>query len=163
MKYRIIKWNRERNLLDNFNPNLEAKMLSEEAREFFFASEVEHMLQEAADFIFVKTGTVAKYFAQESEGVQKLLTDYDHFKQLSDWMESMIDCMVEILESKYVECNLPIHFVTSDLSFALRFVCEANEAKGKEKVDGKVVKGDTYVSPIKRIKKYLEDEYGYRG
>jgi hypothetical protein len=159
---RIVRWNRDRGLMKTFNPNLEAKMLTEEAREFFLASEVEHMLQEAADFMFVKTGTVAKYFAQESEGVQKLLSDYDHFNHMFEWMRDTIDCMVDVLTSKYIACGFPTIQLESDLELALSFVCNANDAKGKEKVDGKVVKGKYYIDPIEQIRDYLKEEYGYR-
>ena len=46
---------------------------------------------------------------------------------------------------------------------ALRFVTEANEAKGTKKVDGKVQKGEGYRSPLKRIGEELAFLQAYGG
>lgn len=146
---RIIAWNRVRNGLE-FDPNLEIRMLSEEFNEFFMAETFAQRLQEFADIMFVWIGTNAKYYAQRKDRFN--LTDKEHWDEFIDWFEGGFTFCSELIHSEMEENDIP----ESYLDKVLLYVVEANEAKGIEKVNGKVVKGPDYVSPLDRIEMDLE-------
>ena len=155
---RILRWNKERGFLDgNFDPNLELKMLSEELHEFMVAEEYAHMLQEAADFIFVAFGTAAKHNAVIFKSAAQFDLHMEGYSKLADWIKESTKTMHERLTEAAPE---GYHNLWSDhLSKAFLFVTEANEAKPTTKdEDGKVIKGDDYVSPLARIREYLKDQ-----
>lgn len=147
----IIEWNRERNDLA-FDPRLEVKMLSEEAREFFTAPNVVERLREYADFMFVWTGTQAKYFARKC--VSPLELHSKDFQELREWAENTKEFMEDVLRG---ELNYPPNFYKI-LNEALKAVTAANQAKGTEKdAFGKIKKGPNYISPTETIQKLLEE------
>lgn len=145
----IIEWNRKRNQL-RFDPNLEAKLLSDEAREFFMAETVEDRLHEAADFFFVLIGTVAKYVSNEFERADDLLRQFSRFNELESWGEKV---GFEIREQLERDGTRQL------LLDAMQIVLEANQAKlGVKDASGKIIKGADYVSPIEKIHQLIESE-----
>ena len=150
LKERVVKWNRDRYLLDTFNPELERRMLSEEAREFYHAETLAHKLAEYADFLFVFEGTKAKYGC--NSGIKNPLFDsYLIWKELRDWAKELQQEMHLLL----VECikNAGFYNITNSLiEMALTAVCSCNELKGFDKESGKVKKGANYKNPADIIK-----------
>ena len=157
---RIIRWNRERNNLE-FDPQLESRMLSEEAREFWMASDLAHMIQEYSDFRFVQIGARAKFFAQPFQSAAGLTNSYDRWMEMESWMEATMDLMRKRLHKRLKDIG--IYPPTDIFTKALQYVTEANEAKGKEKVDGKVMKGPDYVSPLIKIQEEIDALKTYGG
>ena len=142
---RITEWNKKRNGLE-LSLSLESKMLSEEAKEFFLAESIPHKLQEAADFLFVAVGTRAKYNCLSHKTLFNLTSSFDDWKKISGWIGYMQAEILESLSGVLGDKTLPL------LSSALEIVITCNEAKGVEKdANGKVVKGEDYVSPLERI------------
>ena len=149
---RIVDWNRERNHLA-FDPQLETTMLSEEAHEFWMATDLAHMIQEYTDFRFVQIGSRAKFYAQKFSSADGLVNNYDRWMDFESWMENTMDLMRKRVQRRLRDIGI---YPPSDIfTKALQFVTEANEAKGKERVNGKVVKGPDYVSPLERIREEL--------
>jgi len=146
----VVNWNRERGLLDKgFDPLLEMKMLSEEAREFFLAETLEHKLAEYADFLFVQFGTEAKYYASLIESTTMFSMERDRFLQLQDWMYDTQESMYSTLASEFSlkgredleEC----------VRKALLIVIGCNNLKGTKTKDGKVVKNKEHINPVDKI------------
>ena len=150
---KIVEWNRKRNNLE-FDPKLEAKMLSEEASEFWAASDVAHMMQEYTDFRFVMIGTRAKYFSQQFNSMEALTSTHCRWQEFEYWMNDCLALMRKRLNQKLKDVGI---FPPSKIFVkALSYVVEANEAKGTEKnADGKVVKGDNYRNPLQRIEEEI--------
>lgn len=152
LQTRIIDWNRERNGLV-LDLDLESRMLAEESKEFFLAESFPHRLQECADFLFVLFGTQAKALSTHP-GIG--LTRWQEYKALKEWADATLNKMLEVLEEEEVEANgFEGDSARALVSVALGFVTEANEAKGKEQVNGKVVKGPNYRSPLPRIEEFV--------
>ena len=144
IELRIMEWNRERNGL-HFDPLLETRLLVEEANEFMTATTTADRLREAADFLFVAVGTQAKFIANKPTHPDHLINDYERYKQLVAWAESVKEYMVGILEDE--------HITESKIMQALGIVTAANELKGKElDAGGKVTKCGAYSDPIGMIR-----------
>jgi len=156
LKQRIVKWNRDRGLIQaGFDPALELKMLSEEAREFFLANDYEHQLQEFADFLFVEVGTRAKFFSMRHESASVLSMVIPQWGVMNEWIVDTKEEMYEILISKAdVMMDLTLQ---EKIQKALRIVVEANEAKGDKVVDGKVIKNTEHIDPRVKIKAMVDD------
>ncbi len=145
----IVRWNRERNGLA-FNVDTEVKMLTEESNEFFMAETKEDRLREAADFMFVWIGTVAKCLGGRCKDWQSLMPRKGFFDYIKDWVDAETEVMAEVLEEDGTYYLLPR---------VLEIVTKANLAKPKTKnVDGKVIKGDDYIDPIEEIKQIIKEE-----
>jgi hypothetical protein len=146
---RIAKWNYNRNNT-HFNKDLELTMLAEEAQEFkdgmtmYFESTNElealealvEMIDAWADYQFVAQGTFYKYLGSTAR------FDFDAIRTQEKYMFHTL-LRLEIDETL--------------LNEALDYVIIANEAKGTEKVDGKIQKGDTWVDPKFSIQQLLLD------
>lgn len=162
-KNEIVEWNRERGLLDKFDPALEIKMLSEEAREFYNAKTFEHKLCEYADFLFVREGTMAKYHCQTGQTTASFSFSRDAFVQLMEWTVEVQDNMLALLVEEF-ENNIDslsssrIGDMTDCLSFALNAVVINNNLKGKTKVDGKVQKSPDQLDPVQRVKEFIYED-----
>lgn len=154
LQERIIEWNRMRNNLE-FDPSLEVRMLSEEASEYFMATDPAHKLQEAADFFFVFTGTQAKFRATKFETITLFSIAEKGWRQLEAWMQETKDDIVGDLSGIL---GKPKNKTTWIITAALKIVTDANEAKPLAKEEGKTPKGEDYVSPLERIRKELFDE-----
>lgn len=152
MKHKIVAWNLKRNGL-TFDPILEAKMLSEEANEFYTAPSLVERIREFADFEFVLVGTKAKFYAKKYEDHRELAYANEHFKYLMAWARNAKEYMRKVLiEEIGWEKYHPI------MSAAIDAVTAANNAKGTEKDEnGKVVKGPNYVSPSYVIATILKE------
>lgn len=146
----IITWNLKRNGL-KFDPALEAKMLSEEANEFYTAPSLVERVREYCDFLFVLAGTKAKFYAKTYTDNREIVYSNEHFQKFMDWAEmaksEMQDSIVEAISWDNYH---PI------IKESLAAVISANNAKGTEKdSDGKVIKGPNYVSPYEAIAEIL--------
>lgn len=155
---RVIKWNRDRGLLEKFDPALEIKMLSEEAKECQLAEEPAHALQEYCDFLFVGIGTEAKFRAQAYPSTMTFLLAQENHEVLFKWQEDTGEYLLARVEAMLPQ-QVPFG---KAVKAALEIITEANEAKGKKKnKDGKVVKNTNHVDPLIKIREYLEDyRYG---
>lgn len=138
---RVAKWNFDRNNT-SFDLELEVDMLAEEAQEFkdglvdYFNSiktidklavlnaKVE-LVDAWADFVFVAEGTKFKSLGR--------MMDLNGIDATGDYMYNIL---VKDLQIK-----------PSILALALDAVVSANEAKGTEKVNGKIQKGAEWVDP----------------
>lgn len=146
----IITWNLKRNEL-KFDPALEAKMLSEEANEFYTATTLVERVREYCDFCFVLQGTKAKFYSRKYTDHREAVYAYEHFKEFMEWAEEVQDKMYESL----CEC-VAWRGVDDIVSQSFDAVIAANNAKGTEKnSDGKVIKGPDYVSPSDAIAEIL--------
>lgn len=147
---KVAKWNFDRNNT-NFDMELEINMLAEEAQEFkegvvdylnaikgidkeaILNAKVE-MVDAYADFAFVYQGTLFKALGT--------MVDLSGVLVTLDYMEAMLK-----------DANISPMVMDS----AFDAVVAANEAKGTQKIDGKIQKGDDWVDPKARIRMYLED------
>jgi hypothetical protein len=153
-----IAWNRDRQNLDKFDPQLEVRMLTEEAMEFFQARTYEHMLQEYADFIFVKDGTYAKYYGQGNPGLTMFQTGVEAFASLDKWCKGtethMLKCLTDkAIKEGFFQDDIPKHIV-----FSRSCVVAANNAKPIKKIDGKVIKGDKHQDPLNDIERFINQK-----
>jgi hypothetical protein len=148
----IAQWNYERNNT-NFDPELELRMLAEEAQEFrdgmvmYFetlkdptlpvADTIVEMVDAWADYQFVMGGSVFKYLGSD---------------RLFNWDSIRV-------QEKYM-----YHILTDDLKIepytlrlCLQAVIDANKAKGTEKVNGKIQKGESWRDPKEAIFEILKE------
>jgi len=155
LKARIIKWNRDRCLLGNFDPALERKMLTEEANEFYMAESLAHMMAEYCDFVFVSEGTRAKYFSQKvpSAGVFSIMTE--GWGDLTSWINDAGSEMEELLQDAFESAG-HVNFDQA-MDFAMSVVITNNELKGTKKHNGKIVKAEGQIDPAITIQEYLND------
>lgn len=154
LKARIVKWNRDRGLLEpGFDPALEVKMLSEEAREFFLAETFEHQLAEYSDFLFVMTGTRAKFFSTIHESPTVMAYILPQWDSIDTWMEETKQEMYDVLVSvATVRCYTNLLGMITE---SLKIVTGCNEIKGTKKCNGKVVKNKIHVDPVDKIKEMI--------
>lgn len=143
---RVFDWNLERDLLDKgFNPALQTRMLTEESNEFYLAyreNNMVGMIDAYCDFIFVLRGAQASLIATDFGD------DYNAYKTALDIVNGATNQGFMILE--LLLKAVPISNVELEQCFA--FVIEANEAKPKDTVSGKIVKGPNWKDPKDRIK-----------
>jgi hypothetical protein len=169
---RIIKWNYKRNQL-NFDPSLEVKMLSEEAREFYEAvalGDSAHILAEWADFHFVSYGTYAKYHAQPIESIVMFEVGVEKWEKLDAWIYNTSEQLDTILDGHFANMQTGQTVRSGGLNIvqgnggslrhmkqvALETVTECNEAKGTRKnPDGKIEKGPKHQDPVELIRERL--------
>jgi hypothetical protein len=153
---RIIDWNRIRNSL-NWSPNLETKMLSEEANEFFMADNLVDRLRECADFMFVLIGSRAKYYAQSHRAYYEVGNRHEDFRRFERWAEDVFDGMRTALGEEIKD----YHKIDKLLAKVLEAVVDANDLKGTERDEtGKIQKGTKYVSPVERIMETVREGVG---
>lgn len=147
---RIISWNKSRNGLE-FDPNLEVRLLSEEASEFYLANSYGHKLQEYADFLFVWEGTKAKFNATTYKSHVNFVKASRFFEEVKRWVNSLKTDMHNIL------LTMEPRKAQDDIEFAILAVIKANENKpNKKDKGGKIVKGENYISPLEVINTYLK-------
>lgn len=154
---RVARWNLLRGFLDErvYGPIPDGLWIQEELIEFYEAlkkGDTAHALQEFCDVLFVYLGGMAKLNAYggvaddtlnfSSRSTPSLLQAYALLQDAYGWLINE-------------ECDGSFF----DLVFsAFGLVCTANESKPTAKANGKVVKGDNYVSPLAAIAK-LELDY----
>lgn len=154
---RVIVWNKERGLLDKgFDPKLELRMLSEEAREFYTAPDIYHMLAEYADFLFVRFGTFAKYYSEKIDSHTTFSLMRDEWIKIAEWIEDQEYAMASLL-SQELQREFPDMDYESLVHLALMTVILNNESKGKKTVDGKVVKNEDHRDPADLIEAFIEN------
>jgi len=144
----IARWNYKRNNT-NFDPELELRMLSEEAQEFkdgmlmYFEGNTSdrldaiiEMIDAWADYQFVMQGSIFKYLGSDKS---------------FDWYSIKV-------QEKYMYSILTdtLGLDPEMLNASLQAVIDANNAKGTEKVNGKIQKGPDWVDPKATIKQFLE-------
>lgn len=161
---RIIDWNRERNGL-KLDPELEVAMLTEEANEFFMSTNLVNMLREYADFMFVWTGTKAKYLSYYPDmrmNANCFLDNQEQFYAFEKWANKVMDSMGDLVEEELAAINLNTDKHTI-IRKTLEAVVSANENKGTERDEcGKIAKGPNYIAPDKAIAMILWEK-GYDG
>jgi len=148
-----VKWNRDRGLLDTFNPGLEVSMLSEEAKEFYNAETLSHMLAEYADFIFVLDGTQAKFGSYIAESYSDQINIFRKYKEILEWANVVLLDMQEHLCSMLGE---NYNEVSGLIKMASSFVVSCNNLKGTKKENGKVVKNTDHADPAVLIQEELD-------
>jgi len=148
---KVAKWNFDRNNT-SFDVELETNMLAEEAQEFKdglvdYFNAIKGINQEAildakvelvdawADFNFVFQGTKFKALGT--------MIDFSGVEETEQYMYTLL--------------NQDLQINGAVLERALDAVIVANEAKGTQKVNGKIQKGDDWVDPKSQIRMYLED------
>lgn len=152
LKELTVKWNRDRGLLETFDPKLELKMLSEEASEFYKAETMAHKLAEYADFQFVLDGTKAKFGSQVIESHLDLELRLKVYEDIMSWVHIVQDDMIACLNSLFYD--YPFVDVDNLIHMARKFVIKCNNLKTSKTVDGKVVKNEHHLDP----KDYIQDE-----
>lgn len=153
LKALVVKWNRDRGLLDNYDPSLELRMLSEEAREFYMAETLAHMLAERADFEFVLYGTQAKFGSQKISSHVDMPLYTSTYTDIIDWAEAVAEDMDRCLESAL---GPMCHETAGLIRLALDVVVQCNNRKGKNKSAGKVVKIENPPDPVALIQEQLD-------
>lgn len=154
LKALTVKWNRDRGLLDKFDPKLELKMLSEEAAEFYAAETPAHMLAEYADFQFVLDGTKAKFGSHCIESHIDLDLRVQTFKDMMSWAGLIQSDMRSCLASVFQPNPNEVHGL---IEMARGIVIQCNFKKGKKKdADGKVVKNEEHINPTDLIEAEME-------
>lgn len=156
-KERIIKWNRERGLLPEFDPALHLKHLSQEAQEFYMAETLAHKLAEYSDFMFFLEGIKARWGCVVFTSTYDFEVQHKGFNMLLDWADDKLSFMQEVLEDM-LAAQGKITLLSKALHIAMTVVCECNELKPKKTVNGKIVKGDKHVDPVNEIRKRLLSE-----
>jgi len=159
---RIIKWNRDRGLLEGgFDIGHELKMLSEEAREFYYATDYPEMLAEYSDFIFVMVGTKAKYFSDVQVSHVAFSMHVDEWNKLDEWMTRQVDEMQDLLLVKHRVLGRGKYAdLQDDLNMAMYLVIKNNEYKSDQKLNGKVIKSEDQHDPADLIRKVLNESQG---
>ena len=147
---RVIKWNRDRGLLETFDPDLEIRMLSEEAREFYYAETLAHKLAEYADFLFVLEGTKAKYGCNSGTNTD-IFNAYKEFTELHSWARSLRNEMHSVLVDILTKTGF-LNRYQDLIHLAYSTVCDCNDLKGLDKDSGKIKKSDNYKNPADIIK-----------
>jgi len=154
----VIAWNAERGLLDTFDPCLELKMLSEEAREFYTATTYEHRLAEYADFKFVKAGTLAKYHSQKIDSATVFSMNRPHFVAMMEWAEEIEVNMFAVLSAQSRKVSYRAISLREDIAMAIGVVIDNNKRKGTSKINGKIVKPEDPIDPVVRIRELLDED-----
>lgn len=161
MDKRIIDWNQKRNGLE-FKMDLELRMLQEEAQEFLISENIVEYLQEYSDFIFVYSGTLAKYYADESTTLEHFRQSRDLFAELQAWAQEFLQYAGQLLSNELMLlCPNDEEKLNVILNQSLEAVIKANEAKGTEKDEnGKVKKGPNYRKPVEAINDIIKEQTG---
>jgi hypothetical protein len=150
---RISAWNHDRDC-NEFDPVLESRMLIEEYHEVLTAPTCADILQEYADMLFVFQGT--KYKLYQSDYYPNLL---EEFHLIINAADGYIRHAMHIIDERFLEYygleELPEDINELHLA-SLDAVITANELKPTERVNGKIVKGDKYVSPRAKIEELVE-------
>lgn len=155
LQERILEWNRQRNGLA-FDPRLEIKMLTEELNEFLQATDLAHILAEAADFKFVWAGTVSKYYSQKHENDTMFWVGLDRWKALDQWVEEAFKMILDRTKDVFGISPVDTHNL---ILKALEIVTTCNELKPTTKDEnGKVVKGENHQDPVELIRDMLVSE-----
>ena len=154
LKALTIKWNRDRGLLNNFDPKLELKMMSEEAAEFYAAETPAHMLAEYADFQFVLDGSKAKFGSQVIESHLDLDLRVKIYNDMMTWaskvQSDMRSCLASVFQPNPSEVNRLI-------DMARGLVIKCNFMKGEKKnAEGKIVKNEEHINPTDLIQAELD-------
>lgn len=161
LKERVYAWNRDRGLTE-YDPSLEIKMLTEELTEFWMAYDPAHIVQEYCDFLFVSYGTVFKIGCKKYCSMPMLCAWYKDSVRLIEFISDTIGDMEERVHGIIQDYMSNVSYVSYSksehiMNKAFGYVIEANEAKSAEKdSSGKVVKGDSYISPYSKIKETLD-------
>ncbi len=153
LKALVVKWNRDRGLLDNYDPSLELRMLSEESREFYMAETQAHMLAERADFEFVLYGTKAKFGSQKLSSHINMTLYLATYNDIIDWAEAVAEDMDRCLESAL---GPMCHEIGGLMRIALDVVIQCNNLKGKNKAEGKIIKIESPPDPVALIQEQLD-------
>lgn len=165
---RILQWNKKRNNL-KYDIDLETKMLTEEANEFFVAETLVDRLDAFADFAFVAIGTAMKYMAVKHKDFHNLDIDKADFEALSEYINTVQSQMGTMLYEEVSALKTSMLYEDengdTDLSKLLEdvllIVISANEAKGFElNADGKVMKPEGFVKPEAQIDNLLKKTLG---
>lgn len=156
-KTETVKWNQERGTLkwDEKSLSLEYKMLSEEANEFFCADGFVDRMDAFLDFIFVATGTEAKFYSRRLGDNMAAVFDVEEEK-IFGYIEKVSKYMHDFLYAEYVEITHknPLRSVPFDRAV---MQCYDYVLKGTEKdADGKVKKPENFVSPESMMRGYFE-------
>jgi len=155
---KVAQWNYKRNNT-KFDPELETRMLAEEAQEFkdgmvqFMALEgqdevgevgeveiiaaIVEMVDAWADYQFVMQGSIFKYLGYDTK------FDWDSIRTQERYMFNVLT----------KDCEIPAEV----LDICLEAVIEANNAKGTKKVDGKIQKGYDWRDPKDTIRGILNE------
>lgn len=150
LKRRTVDWNKDRGLLEKFDPALELKMLSEEVAEFYMADTLAHKFVEYADFIFVFDGTKAKYGCQPIKSTVMFEVSVSSYRVLREWAYDMQNTMYAILEEA-----VGAAMVDAYINTARNIVVTNNERKSSEKRNGKVVKNKDHIDPADLMGQYF--------
>lgn len=137
----IAIWNAERGNFD-YDIILEQNMLDEEYQEFYLAETLHDKMDAICDLYFVNNGTL---FKAHINGVPSPL--YFHYLERFEQL-----CSEFIFEAK-------INWLTFNDLFerCMIEVINANNKKGKEKVNGKIQKGIDWYDPKDRIKEIIQE------
>lgn len=142
---RVADWNRKRECT-NYDCELEMRMLLEEMLEVLKADNVVDKLHESADVLFVFFGTCFKADVSGKILSAEFIVFADALENLFGLLAAHTDSFVRQV---YGVSELP-NFEELQMK-VLDAVITANELKPTEKVNGKIVKGDKYVSPRAKI------------
>ena len=161
LERRILAWNRGRNGFE-FDMDLEISMLKEELREFLNSASLYNMLREYADFLFVYTGSNAKYMAAKFNTVEGFVQQREKWAEVQSWARDAMEAMKQILVFQLSIYGLdPDTQILEVFDRCLEAVVEANENKGTEKDEsGKIKKGPNYVPPEETIQEILRETIG---
>jgi hypothetical protein len=155
----IVDFNRKNELL-NFDVELEIKMLSEEAREFFLADNIVDRMDAVCDFIYVANGSEAKFFSMEHTNYDDLKDGLNKFSTLKIYIDetkkTLMGTIVIELEKRSHEVNEALAYKI--INECLHEVIEANKQKlgAKKSSIGKVQKPKGFIPPEDRIRKVLQ-------
>lgn len=163
IKQRIVDLNRKWNGLE-YDPELELKMLQEEAYEFFTADTFVQRLQEYSDFKFVWEGTKVKFYAFNTTVSPSCKPDQiKWFESVFEWATDIQRDMVYRLR-KEMEANDILDGTRQDaiLKESMKAVVTANESKipGLKDANGKTRKGPFYQRPYEKIKHQVWNHTG---
>jgi len=160
LERRILAWNRDRNGFE-FDIDLEIKMLKEELSEFLHSSSLYNMLREYSDFMFVYTGSNAKYMVSKFKTVEYFVKEREKWAEVQSWARDSMEAMKQVLVFQLSIYGLEEEQILHVFDRCLEAVVEANENKGTERDEsGKIKKGPNYTPPDIVIQDILRETIG---
>lgn len=143
----IYKWNKERGLLDNYDPALEFGMLQEEALEYAHS-----YIKTVNDFVGEDIHEMDEERYNQIKPELDVYINSEQFQE--DWRVNQLDALCDVI---FVAVGSMSKLLKDEESVAdaLLEVCIANEQKGRDTENGKITKPVDFVGPEEELRYIL--------
>lgn len=168
---RVYDWNKSRGLIDkDFDLDLEIGFILEECSEYFKTDNWAVQVDSLIDLAIFSIGAVCKWEKDKEKIIDLMVEDIG---EQDDIKTIMIDIQEELIflqnnsELKDIEPFMIIFDLAiqglyimlhneQNIMDCFGFVLDANDQKGKDTVNGKIVKNDDFVDPCKKIEELIK-------